>query len=125
MQDAFKPLPEISSYNLIHGELQSLNLLLHPNREIIFLDFERSCFGYLGEDLVCIRKTTFGIRKTIFSCFLSEYYQAFGSDLHKRVSENLRFFIAFYHLEKASQSVVKLKNFQQVKRFPQTILIDT
>lgn len=124
MQDACKPLRDISSYNLIHGDLQSQNLLLHPNGEIIFLDLERSCFGYLEEDLVCIRKNFFWGSEDDFQLFLSEYYQALGSDLHKRVSENLRFFIAFYHLEKASQSVVKLRKFQRGKRFQQIFLIE-
>ncbi|MCX7765564.1 MAG: hypothetical protein N2246_02520 [Candidatus Sumerlaeia bacterium] len=41
-----------------------------------------------------------------------------GGNLYELVEENLRFFIAFYHLEKASQSVVKLRKIQRGRRVP-------
>ncbi|MCX7765563.1 MAG: aminoglycoside phosphotransferase family protein [Candidatus Sumerlaeia bacterium] len=78
MHAVCKPLSTISSYNLIHGDLQPENLLLNQNGGIIFLDYERSCFGYLEEDLVCVLNSYFRGLRDNFQLFLNDYCQAGG-----------------------------------------------
>lgn len=111
-----EPLKSITTYNLIHGDLQPHNILVTPNGDIYFLDFGRTCYGFFEEDLVEVFYGIYTGARDGFNLFLTEYFSQDKENRHSRFEKNFSFFTAFYHLEKASSSAVKVRKIQEGRR---------
>jgi len=109
-------LKPVNTYNLIHGDLQPHNILITPGREIYFLDFGRSCYGFFEEDLIEVFYGIYMSARDGFNLFLSDYFAEDEENLHSRFEKTFNFFSAFYHLEKASSSAIKVRKIQEGRR---------
>ncbi len=120
-----KPLEDIKEYNLIHGDIQSMNLLLKPDGDIVFVDYGRSCFGFFEEDIVGLQWGVYMNAREGMAHFLKDYFDEMGNDARRRFNTTHPFFLAFYHLEKASSSMVKYNKILRGRKKSEQLDADT
>jgi aminoglycoside phosphotransferase (APT) family kinase protein len=115
LQREVERLRPIREFSFVHGDVQTGNLIIAARGEIYVVDFGTCGYGYFEEDLVSAELGVFGSNETAFEMFVDSYFAIAGRDARNRYDQTRIFFLAFYHLEKASSAATRVRKMRERK----------
>ncbi|MFH0794715.1 MAG: aminoglycoside phosphotransferase family protein [bacterium] len=103
-------------FSLIHGDLQSANLIVDPKGKLWIIDFGTVRYEHFAIDLLQLQSGLFARVPETFKTFLDCYLKKRGGALRRSFDADGPFLAAFLTLEKAYSHCAKANKVQRGKR---------